>query len=396
MPRPAVEVADVIRTHGACYQQAYRPFPQQRRVMRAITLCRTSELGGHRDHCGQCGYQAHSYNSCRNRHCPKCQLTERQRWLKAREEELLPVAYFHVVFTLPDLLAPLLLQNQKRLYSLLFEAVSTTLLTIAADPQHLGAHIGFLSILHTWGQNLLHHPHIHCVIPAGGFSGDGTRWVPTRKKFFLPVRVLSRLFRNRFLQGLEKAFDKHQLQFHGQLKPLAKETVFSDLLERTRRMEWVVYAKPPFGGPRQVLRYLGRYTHRIAISNHRILSLKDGRVSFRWKDYRDQNRQKVMSLPAHEFIRRFLLHVLPPGFMRIRHFGFLANRHRTQFLRQARELLCSQNTSVLPQPPALCDPLAPLQYDHDAKKDEVPICPRCQTGRMIRTLLQPIPYQDSS
>jgi hypothetical protein len=335
MKRPAVEVADILRAQGQRFLERYRSSLdfQQLKAFRAIQNCRTAALGGHLDACPQCGYRAISYNSCRNRHCPKCQAQARERWLAAREGELLDTDYFHVVFTVPHELNLLAQDNPRLFYHLLFTASAATLLEVAADPKHLGAEIGILSILHTWGQNLLAHPHIHCVIPAGGISPDLTRWVRPRYAFFLPIRVLSRVFRGKFLAGLKRLYRHKQLQCTGPCAPLAEEKQFRQLLRRLHRHDWVVYAKPTFGGPRQVLRYLGRYTHRVAISNHRLVAFDGERVTFRWKDYAHGSQQRVMTLAGTEFLRRFFLHVLPKGFVRIRHFGFLANRFRARRLK---------------------------------------------------------------
>jgi hypothetical protein len=341
MNRPTLEVADIIRQHGKDFiaRNRHRLSWQQLKVLRAIERCRTAALGGHRDRCPRCGPRAISYNSCRNRHCPKCLTHARDRWLADREKELLNVGYFHVVFTLPEELSELTLQNQKVIYQLLFRTSAATLLEVAADPQHLGAQIGFLSVLHTWGQNLHHHPHVHSVVPAGGLAPDGTRWIHSGKRFFLPVKVLSRVFRGKFAAGLKRAFRKGKLVFSGRLKALATPEAFHSFLRALFRKQWVVYAKPPFGGPKHVLHYLARYTHRVAISNHRLLGLADGQVSFRWKDYAHGARTGVMSLGVDEFLRRFLLHVLPKGLVRIRFFGFLANRHRRSQLTLCQRLL---------------------------------------------------------
>jgi hypothetical protein len=350
MPRPALELADIIRRSGFARKH---PLPRQhRRVMDAIAACRTAALGSHVDECGQCGHVQISYNSCRNRHCPKCQSLARAQWLEARKAELLPAEYFHVVFTLPEPIAQLAFYNPKAIYGILFRAAAETLLTIARDPQHLGADIGFFAILHTWGQNLHFHPHLHCVIPGGGLSPDRTRWVACRPGFFLPVRVLSRLFRRLFIQALKKAFDENQLQFFGEIEGLRQRPAFLDFLAPPAKAEWVVYAKPPFGGPARVLEYLGRYTHRVAISNDRLLSIENGQVAFRYKDYRLHGREKhkVMTLPEDEFLRRFLTHVLPPGFQKIRFHGFLSHRHRKQQLALCRRLLESPAQELLPRP----------------------------------------------
>src|SRR5471030_1206547 len=338
---PALEVADVFRRHGEAFRQARDGHlgGVERRVMGAITVCRTAALGGHVEQCDDCGTTRIAYNSCRNRHCPKCQGLARAQWLAQRQAELLPVPYFHVVFTLPAPVGAIAFQNKAAVYAILFRAAAETLTTIAADPKHLGAQIGVSAVLHTWGQTLQHHPHIHCVVPGGGPSLDGTRWVACRPGFFLPVRVLSRLFRRLFLDELSLAFEAGDLGFFGDLANLAEHTAFNRRLRELRRVEWVVYAKPPFGGPAQVLAYLGRYTHRVAIANSRLVSVTDDAVAFRWKDYRHHGKSKVMTLSANEFIRRFLLHTLPDGFHRIRHYGFLANRRRAEKLALCRTLL---------------------------------------------------------
>ena len=348
MTRPTLEVADILDVQGDRFLDRYRSSfgYQQLKAFRAIQRCRTAALGGHRDACPSCGYQAISYNSCRNRHCPKCQAQARERWLAARERELLDTSYFHVVFTVPHELNVLALENPRLFYDLLFTASAQTLLKIASDPKHLGAEIGVIAILHTWGQNLLLHPHIHCVIPAGGLSPDHRRWIRPRYSFFLPVRVLSRVFRGKFLAGLKRLHHCNKLQCAGPAAPLAELQQFAKLLRRLHRHDWVVYAKPAFGGPLQVLRYLGRYTHRVAISNHRLLALDQARVTFRWKDYARGGKQGQMTLTATEFLRRFFLHVLPKGFVRIRHFGFLANRFRVSRLTLGRQLLASSTSGA--------------------------------------------------
>jgi hypothetical protein len=367
-----LEVADVFQQYGEAFLQhwGHTVSPQQRKALRDIGACRTAALGGHLEQCDGCPHEAIAYNSCRNRSCPKCQSTARDRWLAERAKELLPVPYCHVVFTVPDSLAPLMLQNAQLVYTLLFRAVSQTLLEIAADPRHLGVQIGFLAVLHTWSQNLLHHPHIHCVVPAGGLAPDGSRWVPCRPKFFLPVKVLSRLFRGKFLALLRDAFARGKLQFHGNLAPLREPARFHAALRPLKDIEWVVYAKPPFGGPEYVLKYLARYTHRVAISNGRLLGLEDGRVTFQWRDSKDNNRIKAMTLDAVEFIRRFLLHILPSGFVKIRHFGFLSNRRRAAALALCRERL--------PQPVA---PSVPILSERQQAAVERR-CPVCKTGKL--------------
>jgi hypothetical protein len=387
MPRAALEVADIVREHGAAYRAAH-PLPlTQSRVLRAIEICRTATLGGHIEQCDHCQYTRNAYNSCRNRHCPKCQGLARAQWLESRQAELLPVAYFHVVFTLPVQTAELTFYNQDVLYGILFRAASQTLLTIGADPQHLGAELGFFAILHTWGQNLLFHPHLHIVVPGGGLSADHERFAPCRRRrFFLPVKVLSSLFRRLFLEALEDAFYQKRLQFPGSVEHLQDAGLFHNHLYDMEKLDWVVYAKPPFGGPEQVLRYLGRYTHRIAIANQRLLELNNGQVSFQWKDYREPDKQKqakILTLSADEFLRRFLLHTLPPGFQRIRYFGFLANRFRKEKLALCRQLLHGIRSDLLPPAAACKKLLATLAQPF------LPRCPKCRTGYMLRTLLLP-------
>jgi hypothetical protein len=341
MSRPPLEVADIIRSRRDLFEQQSRSWIgwQHRKVLDAIVRCRTAALGAHRDRCSDCGHVAISYNSCGNRHCPKCQGNARLRWLEARQGELLPTRYVHAVFTVPRELAPLTLQNKKVIFNLLFRASAQTLLEVAADPRHLGAEIGFFSVLHTWDQRLLFHPHIHCVLPAGGLAPDHDRWISSSRRFFLPVKVLSRVFRGKFVAGLKAAFNDGSLRFRHSLLPLADPRRFAAWLRTLFRHDWVVYAKRPFGGPEHVLRYLGAYTHRIAISNHRLVALDDDNVCFRWRDSAHGNKRKLMSLPADEFLRRFLLHLLPRGFVRIRNFGFLANRRRARLLPVCFELL---------------------------------------------------------
>ena len=349
MERPQLEVADVFRRYGAAYRQQHAGSLSrgQRRVMSAIELCRTAALGGHLEECDCCRHQRPAYHSCRNRHCPKCQSLARAQWLEDRQAELLPVEYFHVVFTVPEEIAALAYQNKEVVYGILFRATAETLRTLAADPQHLGAEIGFFAVLHSWGQNLLHHPHLHCVVPGGGLAPDGKRWIACRPGFFLPVNVLSCLFRRLFLDYLQAAFEQGQRHFFSSLERLRDPHAFAHYLAPLRQIDWVVHAKPPFGGPEQVLNYLGRYTHRVAISNNRLLDIEDGKITFRWKDYRHNDRPRVMTLEADEFIRRFLLHVLPDGFQRIRHYGFLAHRYRKAKLGLCRQLLGVALTAVV-------------------------------------------------
>ncbi len=343
MGRPPLEVADLIRVAGDKFIAGSRRWitAHHLKVLAAIERCRTARLGGHVDECSGCGYRAISYNSCRNRHCPKCQAQARERWLEARCQELLPTRYVHVVFTLPRRLAPLALQNKKVIYDLLFRTCAETLLEVARSPNYLGAEIGFFGVLHTWNQKLEHHPHVHCVVPAGGLSPDHRRWIQPPYRFFLPVKVLGRVFRGKFVAALRRAFAHGQLGFYGDLRLLAKAKAFTSFLRPLFRQDWMVYSKPPFGGPEHVLRYLGRYTHRVAISNHRLISLDGGQITFHWRDSAHHNQPRRMTLSLEEFLRRFLLHLLPPGFVRIRHFGFLALRKRAALLPQCFRLLGS-------------------------------------------------------
>ena len=358
MTRPPWEVADIIRTAGNRFRERYGEsltWPQVK-VLRAIARCRTAALGGHRDQCVRCGYQAISYNSCRNRHCPKCQTNAREKWLRRRQQELLPVGYYHLVFSVPHLLVPLIWQNQKVLFTLLFESSAAALLEVAAAAKRLGAQIGFLSILHTWGQTLQPHPHVHCVVPGGGLSPDHERWISSPSHFSLPVKVLSRVFRGKFVAGLRRAFLRKRLAFHGECLPLASEKAFAAFLRTLFQQDWVVYAKPPFGGPEHVLQYLARYTHRVAISNHRILAVTESQVTFRWKDYAHHSQQRTMTLSCEEFLRRFVQHVLPKSFPRIRYCGWLANRRRGELLPRCRALLAQPppaQPAPLPSEPAV-------------------------------------------
>ena len=374
MTERKLELAHIFRSLDASFLNSLPA--AQRRVVEDITACRTAALGGHLKQCDQCGYCEIAYNSCRNRHCPKCQAAARAEWMQARALELLPVEYFHVVFTLPEHLSLLALQNKRVIYDLLFRATSETLLEIAADPKRLGAGIGFFCVLHTWGQTLQHHPHLHCVVPGGGLSADHTRWVACRKGFFLPVKVLSRLFRGKFIAYLSKAREDNQLTYAGLLSHLAEVNEFNSWLRELWQVEWVVYAKPPFGGPPQVLKYLARYTHRVAISNGRLLELNDGRVTFSYKDYAAISEIKTMTLETQEFARRFLLHVLPRGFVRVRYYGFLANCCRTEKLAICRRLLSEEK----PEPASgAAVPQDDLQHDSAIVRT---ICPHCGNGKM--------------
>jgi hypothetical protein len=381
-----VELAEIFRTHGAIYRQTHSLSRAQRRAMHAIETCRTAALGGHRDTCDTCGAVQISYNSCRNRHCPKCQTLAQVRWLDARRAELVPVEYFHLVFTLPHTLNPLAQGHPRLLYSLLFRAVTGTFTAFGRDPRHLGGDLGGTAILHTWGQNLSQHLHLHCVVTGGALAPDGARWIAAPPGFFFPVRALAQVFRGKFLDALRRAFATGALRFAGSLAPLAEPAAFATWLAQLRQPDWVVYAKRPFAGPAQVLEYLGRYTHRVALSNDRLLGLDDGIVRFRWKDYADGDRVKVTALDADEFIRRFLLHVVPDGFVRIRHFGFLANRTRRAKLARCRELLAPAPAPAAPprEPvPALMLRLTGL---------DITRCAVCQQGQLRRTeILAPTP-----
>jgi hypothetical protein len=372
MSRPPLEVADLIRNAGAAFIQRNRHWLSWKhvKVLRAIARCRTAALGGHLDECTRCGHRVISYNSCRNRHCPKCQTSARERWIAARRRELLPTRYVHVVFTLPRELAPLALQNKKVIYDLLFRASAETLLEVARDPKHLGAEIGFFSVLHTWNQKLGLHPHLHCVVPAGGLSPDRRCWIKPRYAFFLPVKVLSRVFRGKFVAALKRAFREDRLRFQGSLTPLAQPKTFAAWLRPLFRKDWVVYSKRPFGGPEYVLQYLGRYTHRVAISNHRLISFADGKVTFRWRDSAHHNEQKLMALSLDEFLRRFLLHLLPKGFVRIRNFGFLANRRRATLLPLCFHLLGSA-------------PQAEQDTAGSRASSDLWLCPKCGGPMMV-------------
>jgi hypothetical protein len=385
--RPALEVADIFRLHGDTFRasQGCRLTCGQRRVMAAIECCRTAALGGHVDVCQDCGVLHISYCSCRNRHCPKCQGLVRAQWLADRQAELLPVPYFHVVFTVPAPIAAIALQNKAVVYDILFKAAAETIRIIGADPRHLGGETGMIAILHTWGQSLTLHPHAHCIVPGGGLAPDG-RWIGCRRpNFFLPVFVLSSLYRRLFLQHLQAAFDNQQLVLAGKLQRFAQPTAFATLLSELRKVNWVVYAKPPFGGPQQVLDYLGRYVHRVAIANSRLLACDNGKVSFRWKDYRCRGKSKAMTLDAEEFIRRFLLHELPKSFRRIRYYGFLANACRAAKLAAIRTALAA------PQPTPRAKPADYRERYENLTGHRIDLCPFCG-GTMIEIIrLRPTP-----
>jgi len=377
--REGLEVADVFRRFGPAFRDQHDGSLSavRRRAMIAIESCRTAALGGHLEWCGDCDHQRVSYNSCRNRNCPKCQGLARAQWLEDRQAELLDVPYYHVVFTVPAQVEVIAFQNQTVIYDILFRAASETMRIIAADPKHLGAEIGFLAVLHTWGQNLMHHPHLHCLVPGGGIAPDGKSWIACRPGFLLPVKVLSRMFRGLFLHYLEKAFAAGELNFFSAHRHLHEPAAFRRYLAPAHNTDWVVYAKRPFAGPAQVLNYVGRYTHRVAISNNRLVSMDNGNVRFRWKDYRSGNGQKTMTLEAREFIRRFLIHVLPDGFHRIRYFGFLGNCHRARKLARCRELLGMAT-------PASADPSPDYRDRFEVLTGRsLRACPLCHTGTMV-------------
>jgi Putative transposase/Transposase zinc-binding domain len=375
--RPAFEVADIVRRYGAAYRDE-QPVPLlHQRVLHAIEVCRTAELGGHIEQCNQCGYRRPVYNSCRNRHCPKCQTLARAQWLEDRRAELLPVGYFHNVFTLPHELNDLAAANPRLLYGLLFRTVAATLQSFAADPQYgLGGQAGFTAVLHTWDQKLLYHVHLHCVIAGGALAFDGGRWIAARRNYLFPVRKLSSAFRGRFLKGLRQAFQREQLAFPGRLAALAEAASFTEFLARLAAKDWVVYSQPPFGGADKVLEYLSRYTHRVAISNRRLLGIADGKVTFAYRDRRDGNQLKELTIAAPEFLRRFLLHVTPPGLCRIRHYGFLSNRCKEQQLPRCRALLGQP-------PPSAAVPLDVVALVLRFTGIDVTRCPQCQQGRLV-------------
>jgi Putative transposase/Transposase zinc-binding domain len=380
MSRPPLEVAEVVRRHGTAFLARYGPTLSggQHRALRAIAACRTAALGGHITQCDHCSHEVQAYNSCRHRSCPKCHGAAQATWLAAREGELLETPYAHVIFTLPHDLGPLALQNPRHLYGLLFRTVVQMLQDIAGDPKHLGAEIGGFAVLHTWGQQLHHHPHLHCVLPAGGLAPDGTQWIPCRPHFFLPVRVLSRRFRRLYLAGLEQTYAQGQLSLMGRCRELAEPTPWRRLLATLRDQEWVVYAKEPMQNPQYVLTYLARYTHRVAISNHRLMALENGQVTFRYKDYQHGHRLRTMTLDAVEFLRRLMLHASPHGFHRLRHFGFLANRVRQEKLAQCRTLL-GQATRLHAPGKAVDLDLTPPE---GAAGEPGTVCPVCHHGRM--------------
>jgi hypothetical protein len=382
------KIGALFREFGAPYRAAHLPSLAQHKAMRAIERCRTSELGGHVERCDSCGYERISYNSCRNRHCPNCQFLAKERWLLDRKRELLPIAYFHLVFTIPDELNPIALVNQRLVYDLLFQAASETLLTLVGDARHVGGVPGIIAVLHTWGQNLMDHPHVHCIVTGGGLSTDGTRWVVPKKMtvhkdFFIHVHVLSALFKKKFLAYLKQRYQAGAFKWVGRISYLNQKAAFQMLLNQLYAKQWVTYCKKPFGGPEQVLRYLGRYTHRVAISNQRIFNVDDDKVTFKWRDYRDGNKTRLMTLDVFEFMRRFLLHILPVRYYKIRYYGLLSNRSRGARLSRCHEILQVSQQAASVKSERLCweDLLFEL-CGLDVRK-----CPKCQTGRMVRKQL---------
>jgi len=382
--RPRFEVADVVRAHEDDLRRAHHPSAAQEAVLKHIAECRTAALGGHLEACDSCGHQRISYNSCRDRHCPKCQNTARAKWITERLQRLLPIPYFHVVFTIPAELNPLALRNKKAVFNILFAVASRTLLTLARDEKHLGAQVGFTAVLHTWGQNLLFHPHVHCVVTGGGLSADGARWVCAREKYLLPVKVLGKLFRGKFLAALNRAFQNGELDLGGSTAELSDPEAWRRFKDGLYNKDWIVYAKAPFGGPEHVFRYLGNYTHRIAISNHRIVNVADGKVTFRVKDYADGCKKKLMTLRAVEFLRRFLLHLLPSGFVRIRHYGLCASANVNGKLGTARRFLEPSTVSSSPPKSESTEPPQWWECFLEQTGIDVMACPACSAGRMAR------------
>ncbi len=382
---PRLELADIVRAAAADYRRTHRLSRVQHRALDAIATCRTAALGGHRAVCATCGAERITYNSCRNRHCPKCQRVATERWLAARRGDVLPIPYFHVVFTLPHALNPLAQSHPRLIYRLLFESAASTLLRFGRDPRHLGGDVGVTAVLHTWGQNLSQHVHVHCLVTGGALAPDGTRWISAQRTFLFPVRALAKVFRGRYLARLQRAFDRDELHCTGGLAPLADPAAFTAWLAELRQSAWVVYCKPPFAGPEHLLAYLGRYTHRVALSNHRLVAFTDGHVRFRWRDYADGEREKILDLDVDEFLRRFLLHIVPDRFVRIRHFGLLANRRRRATLAQCRTLLAHR-----PSPPTPHESVRDLMLRVTGV--DIERCPVCQHGLLRRIeILAPAP-----
>lgn len=384
-----VEIQDIFNKYGGEYKKVHNLPLRVLKTIRAIERCRTSEMGGHVDECDACGHKRISYDSCRDRHCPKCQTLAKEKWVEARKKDLLPIGYFHVVFTIPQELNYITLTNQKEMYSILFKAASETLLELGKDKKYLGAEIGIVSILHTWGQNLVNHPHLHCVVPSGGLNFEGTRWINSKKKFFIPVKVLSRKFRGKFLYYLKEHYYSNSLKYTSGIDELKEKHLFQAFVNRLYEKEWVVYCKAPFKNAENVLEYLARYTHRVAISNNRILSIENGYVSFKWRDYRDKNKEKVMKLTAEEFIRRFIMHILPTRFVKIRHYGILSNRNKSTKLRKCKRLTGAKQNRIEDVEKKLTT--AELLFKVTGK--DISVCPCCKKGKMIlRQTLTPKNY----
>ncbi len=391
MKRASYDIADIFRDN---LDKLGRISPEKWKVANALISCRTARLGGHVYECDNCGHEIILYNSCRNRHCPKCQGLARAKWLDNRMKELLPVEYFHVVYTIPDILNRTALCNKEVVYDILFRAVKETLLEASLNPKNLGARIGFLAILHTWGQNLMDHPHIHCVVPGGGLSPDGSSWISSKSGFLISVKILKKLFRGKFLDYLKRAFQDHKLHFYGENKELEIPKNFQKLIDQAYAKEWVVYVKKPFSGPKQVLQYLGKYTHRVAISNHRIIDVKDDRVIFKWKDYKDGNTMKTMSVSVEEFMRRFLLHVIPKRFVRIRFYGLLSNRNKKEMLIKCRALL---HEDINDDETAEENPDTGETSMIGIIENDYLVCPECQKGKMfIVMVIEPQPFLENT
>jgi hypothetical protein len=378
-----IEVQHIFQKYGTQYRASHKLPLHQLKAMHSIEICRTSTLGGHVEECDSCGNIRISYNSCRNRHCPKCQTLTRERWIEDRKIELLPVQYFHVVFTIPEELNALTLRNPKVMYDILFKAVSKTLIELGKDKEHIGAQLGFIALLHTWGQNLMHHPHIHCIVPGGGLSDGANKWISSKKKFLIHVKVLSAHFKRNFIKLLKKAYYNDELKFIGEVTNLGQKYIFQDWIGKLLSLKWVVYSKPTFKKPQHVIEYLGRYTHRVAISNHRIVSMDDSKVTFKWRDYKDNSKNKLMTVTAEEFIRRFLLHILPNKFVKIRHYGFLSNRNRKEKIGLCKKLIAIIINKKYIEPLTQYQKLNAYEFMLKIKGIDITVCPCCGSGKMI-------------
>jgi hypothetical protein len=378
-----IEVQHIFQKYGTQYRASHKLPLHQLKAMHSIEICRTSTLGGHVEECDSSGNIRISYNSCRNRHCPKCQTLTRERWIEDRKIELLPVQYFHVVFTIPEELNALTLRNPKVMYDILFKAVSKTLIELGKDKEHIGAQLGFIALLHTWGQNLMHHPHIHCIVPGGGLSDGANKWISSKKKFLIHVKVLSAHFKRNFIKLLKKAYYNDELKFIGEVTNLGQKYIFQDWIGKLLSLKWVVYSKPTFKKPQHVIEYLGRYTHRVAISNHRIVSMDDSKVTFKWRDYKDNSKNKLMTVTAEEFIRRFLLHILPNKFVKIRHYGFLSNRNRKEKIGLCKKLIAIVINKKYIEPLTQYQKLNAYEFMLKIKGIDITVCPCCGSGKMI-------------